>query len=283
MRGRNKSFKSSKSRSYSSKNKGPFKREESKSVRKTVKRSGKSDDEDFEIRLNKYIAKSGLCSRREADEHIKNGLITVNGKLVTELGTKVSPNDVVKYDGSVLKSEKKVYLVLNKPKDFITTMSDKHERKTVLDIVKNACEERIYPVGRLDRNTTGVLLFTNDGELTKKLTHPKYNKKKIYHVTLDRDLTKNDMDKIEEGITLDDGFVKVDTISYVNDDKKQIGVELHSGKNRIVRRIFNKINYNVKNLDRVYFAGLTKKGIQRGKWRFLTDKEIFMLKMGSYK
>ena len=283
MRGRNKSFKSSKPRSYSSKNKGPFKREESKFARKTVKRSGKSDDENFEIRLNKYIAKSGLCSRREADEHIKNGLITVNGKLVTELGTKVSPNDVVKYDGSVLKSEKKVYLVLNKPKDFITTMSDKHERKTVLDIVKNACEERIYPVGRLDRNTTGVLLFTNDGEMTKKLTHPKYNKKKIYHVTLDRDLTKNDMDKIEEGITLDDGFVKVDTISYVNDDKKQIGVELHSGKNRIVRRIFNKINYNVKNLDRVYFAGLTKKGIQRGKWRFLTDKEIFMLKMGSYK
>lgn len=283
MRGRNQSFKSSKPRRYSSKDKGVFKREESKSVRKTVKRSGKSDDEGFEIRLNKYIAKSGLCSRREADEHIKNGLITVNGKLITQVGTKVSPNDVVKYDGSILKSEKKVYLVLNKPKDFITTMSDKHERKTVLDIVKNACEERIYPVGRLDRNTTGVLLFTNDGELTKKLTHPKYNKKKIYHVTLDKDLTKSDMDKIEEGLTLDDGFIKVDTISYVNDDKKQIGIEIHSGKNRIVRRIFNKINYNVKNLDRVYFAGLTKKGIQRGKWRFLTDKEIFMLKMGSYK
>ena len=283
MRGSNKSFKYSKTRNKRSNDKGAFKHEESKFVRKTVKKSGKSNDEDFEIRLNKYIAKSGLCSRREADEHIKNGLITVNGKLVTELGAKVSPNDVVKYDGSVLKSEKKVYLVLNKPKDFITTMSDKHERKTVLDIVKNACEERIYPVGRLDRNTTGVLLFTNDGELTKKLTHPKYNKKKIYHVTLDRDLTKTDMDKIAEGLTLDDGFIKVDTISYVNDDKKQIGVEIHSGKNRIVRRIFNKINYNVKNLDRVYFAGLTKKGIQRGKWRFLTDKEIFMLKMGSYK
>ncbi len=283
MRGRNQSFKPSKARSYSSKDKGFSKREESKSTRKTVKRSGKSSDEIFEIRLNKYIAKSGLCSRREADEHIKNGLITVNGKLITELGTKISPNDIVKYDGSVLKSEKKVYLVLNKPKDFITTLSDKHERKTVIDLVKNACEERIYPVGRLDRNTTGVLLFTNDGELTKKLTHPKYNKKKIYNVTIDRDLDKSDLNKISEGLTLDDGFVKVDAINYVDDDKKQIGIEIHSGKNRIVRRIFNKVNYNVKKLDRVYFAGLTKKGIQRGRWRFLTEKEIFMLKMGSYK
>jgi len=283
MKGRNQSFKSSKPRSYKPKEKSFPKHEESKSTRKTVKKSGKSSDEAFEMRLNKYIAKSGLCSRREADEHIKNGLITVNGKLVTELGTKVSPNAIVKYDGSVLKSEKNVYLLLNKPKDFITTLSDKHERKTVVDLVKNACEERIYPVGRLDRNTTGVLLFTNDGELTKQLTHPKYNKKKIYHVTLDKDLTKNDLDKIAEGLTLDDGFIKVDEISYIDDDKKQIGVEIHSGKNRIVRRIFNSVNYNVKKLDRVYFSGLTKKGIKRGKWRFLTEKEIFMLKMGSYK
>jgi 23S rRNA pseudouridine2605 synthase len=235
------------------------------------------------MRLNKYIAKSGICSRREADEHIKNGLITVNGKLTTELGTKISPKDIVKYDGTTLKSEKNIYLVLNKPKDFITTLSDKHERKTVVELVKNSCDERIYPVGRLDRNTTGVLLFTNDGELTKQLTHPKYNKKKIYHVTLDSDVAQSDIDKISEGITLEDGLIKVDEISYVDNDPKQIGIEIHSGKNRIVRRIFNKFNYNVKKLDRVYFAGLTKKGIQRGKWRFLTEKEIFMLKMGSYK
>ncbi|MCK5823334.1 MAG: rRNA pseudouridine synthase [Bacteroidales bacterium] len=283
MKGRNQSFKTSKARSYKPKEKSFPKREESKSTQKTVKRSGKSPDEAFEMRLNKYIGKSGLCSRREADEHIKNGLITVNGKLVTELGTKVSPNDIVKYDGSLLKSEKNIYLLLNKPKDFITTLSDKHERKTVIDLVKNACEERIYPVGRLDRNTTGVLLLTNDGDLTKQLTHPKYNKKKIYHVTLDRELSKNDLDEIAEGLTLDDGFIKVDEISYIDNDKKQIGIEIHSGKNRIVRRIFNKKNYNVKKLDRVYFSGLTKKGVQRGKWRFLTEKEIFMLKMGSYK
>ncbi|MBE9469479.1 MAG: rRNA pseudouridine synthase [Bacteroidetes bacterium] len=283
MKGRNQAPKSFKPRSYKPKANSFTKREESKSVRKTVKRSGKSYDEPFEMRLNKYIAKSGICSRREADEHIKNGLITVNGKLTTELGTKISPKDIVKYDGTTLKAEKNIYLVLNKPKDFITTLSDKHERKTVVDLVKNSCEERIYPVGRLDRNTTGVLLFTNDGELTKQLTHPKYNKKKIYHVTLDRDLEQSDMDKVSEGLTLEDGFIKVDEISYVDNDPKQIGIDIHSGKNRIVRRIFNKVNYNVKKLDRVYFAGLTKKGIQRGKWRFLTEKEIFMLKMGSYK
>ena len=244
----------------------------------------KSDSKDESVRLNKYIASTGLCSRREADEYIKAGLIKVNNKIITEFGTTVSKIDIIKYKGKILKSQKKVYILLNKPKDFITTVDDPHAKKKVMDLVKNACDERIYPVGRLDRNTTGVLLLTNDGELTKKLTHPSFNKKKIYHVFLNKNLSLNDIEKIREGIELEDGFIKVDSINYVTaEDKKQVGIEIHSGKNHIVKRIFEKFNYDVKRLDRVYFAGLIKKGLPRGKWRFLRDKEIAMLKMGSFK
>ncbi|MBN2521192.1 MAG: rRNA pseudouridine synthase [Bacteroidales bacterium] len=235
------------------------------------------------VRLNKFIANSGLCSRREADEYIKNGLVTVNGKLITELGTKIKSTDLVKFNGTTIKSEKKVYLLLNKPKDYVTTVKDPYSKKNVMELVNKACRERIYPVGRLDRNTTGVLLFTNDGDLAKKLTHPKFNKKKIYHVHLDKNLSKPDMQKIADGITLDDGFINADSINYVDmNDKKQIGLELHSGRNRIVRRIFEHLGYRIKKLDRVYFAGLTKKGLQRGHWRFLTDREINMLKMNAF-
>jgi len=233
------------------------------------------------IRLNKYIATAGICSRREADELIASGAVSINGKVVTEMGIRVAPGDVVQYGGQTLKGEKNVYLLLNKPKDFITTSEDPMDRRTVMALVENACKERIYPVGRLDRNTTGVLLFTNDGDLSKALTHPKHAVKKIYHVVLDRSLTKADMVKIAEGFELDDGFAKVDEIAYVTDsgDKKQIGVELHSGRNRIVRRIFESLDYKVVKLDRVYFAGLTKKDMPRGKWRFLTTQEVNMLKM----
>lgn len=237
-----------------------------------------------EVRLNKFIASSGICSRREADTYIKAGLITINDQSITELGTKVKPGDIVKYNGQRIKNEKLVYVLLNKPKDFITTTKDPHATHTVIDLVKNACKERIYPVGRLDRNTTGVLLLTNDGELTTKLTHPRHNKLKIYHVGLNKPLTAQDLKKIHEGLTLEDGFIQVDAADYTDPtDKKQVGVEIHSGRNRIVRRIFEHLGYDVKKLDRVYFAGLTKKGLSRGKWRFLTEKEIGMLKMGSYK
>jgi 23S rRNA pseudouridine2605 synthase len=239
---------------------------------------------DTPIRLNKYIAYTGLCSRRDADELIKTGKISVNGKIVTEMGIKVDLNDIVKYKGEKLRKESKVYILLNKPRDYITTMDDPKNRKTVNDLVRKACPERVYPVGRLDRNTTGVLLLTNDGELTKVLSHPRYNKKKIYHVFLDKDLTGNDMDKIVEGITLDDGLVHVDAITYPTiDDKKQVGLEIHSGRNRIVRRLFEHLGYKIEKLDRVYFAGLTKKNLSRGKWRFLLQKEISMLKIGAYK
>ncbi|HBS87698.1 MAG: hypothetical protein A2W91_15655 [Bacteroidetes bacterium GWF2_38_335] len=235
------------------------------------------------IRLNKYIANAGYCSRREADTFITAGVISINGEVVSELGSKVQPGDVVKFDGREMREERKVYIVLNKPKDYITTVDDPHATKTVLDLVKNACKERVYPVGRLDRNTTGVLLITNDGELAKKLTHPSYNKKKIYHVHVDQNVKKADMVKMTEGINLEDGFVNVDAVSFVDEtDKSQVGVEIHSGQNRIVRRIFEYFNYKVLKLDRVYFAGLTKKSLPRGKWRFLTDQEIAMLKMGSY-
>jgi 23S rRNA pseudouridine2605 synthase len=235
------------------------------------------------IRLNKYIANTGICSRREADEFIKAGLVTVNGTVVIEMGIKVSPNDDVRYNGGRLRKEKKVYILLNKPRDFVTTSKDVHAKKTVLDLIENACKERVYPVGRLDRNTTGVLLLTNDGDLTKKLTHPSYSKKKIYHVFLDKNLKLNDMKIISDGITLDDGFFKVDEISYADPkDKKQVGIEIHSGRNRIVRRIFEHLGYTVLKLDRVYFAGLTKKGLRRGQWRFLKNQEISMLKMESY-
>jgi 23S rRNA pseudouridine2605 synthase len=225
------------------------------------------------VRLNKYIADAGICSRREADKLILAGAVSINGEVVTMLGTKVSHTDRVQFGDQTL--------VLNKPKGFITSTEDPHHEKTVMNLVSNACKERIYPVGRLDRNTTGLLLFTNDGQITKKLSHPRYGIKKIYHAVLEKALTKTDMMKITEGIDLDDGKVKVDAIEYVGDgsDKKELGIELHSGKNRIVRRIFEKLGYNVVKLDRVYFAGLTKKNLPRGHWRFLEEKEINMLKM----
>ncbi|MCF8367643.1 MAG: rRNA pseudouridine synthase [Bacteroidales bacterium] len=233
------------------------------------------------IRLNKYIANAGICSRREADVLIETGVIKVNGKVVQDLGTKVSPSDKVQYDGQTLHTEKKYYVLLNKPKDYITTTDDPFERRTVMFLVRNACKERIYPVGRLDKNTTGLLLLTNDGELAKKLTHPKHKITKIYHVTLDKNLAKTDMVKIANGINLEDGFVKVDEIAWVKDaaNKKEVGVEIHSGKNRIIRRIFESVGYKVVKLDRVIFAGLTKKDLPRGKWRFLTDNELSFLKM----
>ncbi len=239
--------------------------------------------EDDLIRLNRFIAASGICSRREADEFIKAGLISVNGAIVMELGTRISPGDDVRYNGQRIKSERPVYILLNKPKDYITTVKDPHASKTVLQLVSGACKERIYPVGRLDRNTTGVLLLTNDGDLTKVLTHPRYNKLKVYHVTLSKSLTAKDLNQIREGLTLEDGFIRADNISYIDpNDKSQVGIEIHSGKNRIVRRIFEQLGYTIKKLDRVYFAGLTKKGLQRGQWRFLTEKEISILKMGAY-
>lgn len=232
-------------------------------------------------RLNKYIANAGVCSRREADELIALGDIKIDGKVVTELGTKVSRTDTVTYKGKELRAEKLVYLLLNKPKGFITTTDDPYERKTVMNLVEKACTERIFPVGRLDRNTTGLLLFTNDGDMAKKLTHPKHNIKKIYHIVLDKALAKNDLIKISEGIELEDGLTKVDKIAYTEEgiDKKQIGIEIHSGKNRIVRRLFESLEYQVVRLDRVAFAGLTKKDIPRGRYRMLKDLEINRLKM----
>ena len=232
------------------------------------------------IRLNRYIANAGVCSRREADTYITAGMVTVNGEIVAELGAKVKPSDDVRFDGRRLNPEKKVYLLLNKPKDFVTTTDDPHANKIVMDLVKDACPERIYPVGRLDRNTTGVLLFTNDGDLSKRLTHPSHKMKKIYQVSLDRHVSKSHMEEISEGIELEDGLIAADAVSFINnEDKSEIGIEIHSGKNRIVRRIFEHFGYKVKKLDRVYFAGLTKKNLPRGKWRFLTEKEVRYLKM----
>ncbi len=235
------------------------------------------------VRLNKFIANSGVCSRREADEYIQTGLVTVNGEHVTELGAKVRYDDDVRFNGQRLKGETKVYLVMNKPKDYVTTLSDPHAEKTVMDLISaTQCPQRIYPVGRLDKATTGVLMFTNDGELTEKLTHPAYGARKIYHVHLDTNLKKDDFDKILEGIELEDGEIHADALSYVDDDLTQVGIEIHSGRNRIVRRIFEYFGYNVKKLDRVYFAGLTKKALKRGEWRFLTDAEVNKLRMGSF-
>ncbi len=235
------------------------------------------------VRLNRFIANSGTCSRREADELIQNGFISVNGKIVTDLGTKVSNDDDVQYKNKKLSAEKKVYIVMNKPKGFVTTVEDPHADHTVLEIIGDACHERVYPVGRLDKATTGVLLLTNDGDLTGKLTHPKYERKKIYHVFLDRQVTKNDLFTLTEGVELDGEIVTADAVSYADpEDRSQIGIELHSGKNRVIRRIFESLGYKVKKLDRVYFAGLTKKNLPRGKWRFLTDKEINMLKRGIF-
>jgi 23S rRNA pseudouridine2605 synthase len=253
-------------------------------TKRPLKEMPKTGHESELIRLNKYIASTGVCSRREADDFIRAGLVTVNGKLVTEMGVKVSPGDQVKYNGETLREEKKVYIVMNKPKDYITTVVDPHAKKTVLELIKGACKERVYPVGRLDRNTTGVLLLTNDGELTKRLTHPKFEKLKIYHVHLNKNLKHADMDRIASGITLEDGFIKADTINYADPaDKSQVGIEIHSGRNHIVRRIFESLGYEVAKLDRVYFAGLTKKNLHRGEWRFLTEKEITMLKMNAFK
>lgn len=235
------------------------------------------------IRLNKFLANAGVCSRREADEFITVGVVSVNGQVVTELGTKIKRGDEVKFHDQVVSIERKIYVLLNKPKDTVTTSDDPQARRTVMDLVKGACEERIYPVGRLDRNTTGVLLLTNDGDLASKLTHPKYLKKKIYHVHLDKNLTKADMEQIAAGIQLDDGEIHADAISYTDENKKNdVGIEIHSGKNRIVRRIFESLGYKVVKLDRVYFAGLTKKGLRRGDWRYLTEQEVNYLRMGSF-
>lgn len=253
------------------------------SMKKQIEHKELLTDPDEPIRLNKFLANAGICSRREADEFITAGVVSVNGEIVTELGTKVKRSDEVKFHDQPVNIERKVYVLLNKPKDCVTTSDDPQERKTVMDFVKGACKERIYPVGRLDRNTTGVLLLTNDGDLASKLTHPKFLKKKIYHVYCDKNVTKADLDQIVQGITLDDGEIHADAISYASDtDKSQVGIEIHSGKNRIVRRIFESLGYRVIKLDRVYFAGLTKKGLRRGDWRYLTEQEVAMLRMGSF-
>lgn len=253
------------------------------SMKKQIEYKELNVDPDAPIRLNKFLANAGVCSRREADEFITAGVVSVNGTVVTELGTKVKRTDEVKFHERPVSIERKVYVLLNKPKDYVTTSDDPQNRKTVMDLVKNVCRERIYPVGRLDRNTTGVLLFTNDGELASKLTHPKFLKKKIYHVTTDKNVTAADMRQIAEGITLEDGEIRADAIDYASPtDKKQIGIEIHSGKNRIVRRIFEALGYRVVKLDRVLFAGLTKKNVRRGDWRFLTEQEVNMLRMGAF-
>ncbi len=262
-------------------------------------------DPNMEVRLNKFLANAGVCSRREADEKIQNGEIKVNGTVVTELGVKITPKDIVEYDGKVVTTEKKCYILLNKPKNCVTTCDDEKDnrgifdgaedaettepktqqkpRKTVMDLVKGACEERIYPVGRLDRNTTGVLLLTNDGDLASKLTHPKYVKKKIYQVWTDKPISEEDMQHIADGVELDDGPIHADAVSYVSTtDRKQAGIEIHSGRNRVVRRIFEALGYRVVKLDRVYFAGLTKKNLARGRWRYLTQEEVNYLRQGSF-
>ena len=253
------------------------------SLKKRIEYKEENYDPNEPLRLNKFLANAGVCSRREADEFVTAGVVKVNGEVVTELGTKVLRTDEVLFHDQPVKMEKKVYVLLNKPKDYVTTSDDPQQRKTVMDLVKGACEERIYPVGRLDRNTTGVLLLTNDGDLASKLTHPKFLKKKIYHVHLDHNVTAHDMQQIAEGITLDDGEIKADAIEYASDtDKKQVGIEIHSGKNRIVRRIFESLGYKVTKLDRVQFAGLTKKNVKRGDWRYLTEEEVDRLRMGAY-
>ena len=253
------------------------------SMKKQIEYKEKHYDPDEPVRLNRYLANAGVCSRREADTFIQAGVVKVNGVVVTELGTKVKRSDEVMFHDQTINMEKKVYLLLNKPKDYVTTSDDPQNRKTVMDLVKNACRERIYPVGRLDRSTTGVLLFTNDGDLATKLTHPQYLKKKIYHVYCDKNVTAADLRQIAEGIMLEDGEIHADAIDYADPvDKKQVGIEIHSGRNRIVRRIFEHLGYKVVKLDRVYFAGLTKKNVKRGDWRFLTQDEVNMLKMGAF-
>ena len=253
------------------------------SRKKQIEYKEQFTDPNEPIRLNKFLANAGVCSRREADEFITAGVVSVNGVVVTELGTKIKRADEVKFHDQMVSIERKIYILLNKPKDTVTTSDDPQARRTVMDLVKGACDERIYPVGRLDRNTTGVLLLTNDGELASKLTHPKFMKKKVYHVYLDRNVTAADMRQIADGITLDDGEIHADAIEYASAvDKKQVGIEIHSGKNRIVRRIFEALGYHVIKLDRVYFAGLTKKNLRRGQWRYLTQEEVNVLKMGAF-
>ena len=258
-----------------------YKRKEMKSSTTVIQETGKMVDED--IRLNKFLANSGLCSRREADEYIGAGLVTVNGKIVTELGTKVKASDDIRFNGERMKGEQKVYIVMNKPKDYVTTLGDPHAKQTVMDLISTEkCPVRVYPVGRLDKNTTGVLLLTNDGDLTEKLTHPSLRKKKIYHVCLDRNVKIPDLRKLLEGVTLEDGLSQADHVEYVDGDKSQVGLEIHSGRNRVVRRMFEALDYKITKLDRVYFAGLTKKNLSRGQWRFLTEQEIAALRMGAY-
>ena len=253
------------------------------SMKKRIEYKEENYDPNEPIRLNKYLANAGICSRREADEYIQAGVITVNGEVVTELGTKVLRTDEVKFHDQPVSIEKKVYVLLNKPKDYVTTSDDPQQRKTVMDLVKNACRERIYPVGRLDRNTTGVLLLTNDGDMASKLTHPKFLKKKIYHVYLDKNVTAHDIQQIRDGIQLEDGEIQADACEYADEkDKKQVGIEIHGGKNRIVRRIFESLGYRVTKLDRVQFAGLTKKNLRRGDWRYLTEEEVDRLRMGAF-
>jgi 23S rRNA pseudouridine2605 synthase len=234
------------------------------------------------MRLNKFLSNSGVCSRREADEYIAAGLVTVNGEIIMQMGSRVKPTDDVRFNGERLTGEERVYIVMNKPKDFVTTTEDPHAEQTVLDLVAGKCAQRVYPVGRLDKTTTGVLLLTNDGALTEQLTHPSHNRKKIYQVNLDKNLKKTDLEALINGIELEDGVANVDEISYIDEDESKVGVEIHSGRNRILRRMFEHLGYNVKKLDRVYFAGLTKKNLRRGAWRFLTPKEVAMLKMGAY-
>ena len=252
-------------------------------MKKRIEYKEENIDPNEPLRLNKFLANAGLCSRREADEFIQAGDVTVNGEVVTELGSKVLRSDEVKFRDQLITLEKKVYVLLNKPKNYVTTSDDPQQRKTVMDLVKGACPERIYPVGRLDRNTTGVLLLTNDGDMASKLTHPKFLKKKVYHVFLDKDIAMEDLQKITEGIELEDGEIHADAVEYADEqDKSQVGIEIHSGRNRIVRRIFEALGYRVIRLDRVLFAGLTKKNLRRGDWRFLTQQEVDMLRSGMF-
>ena len=288
-------FKNTGKKSFYKKDFNYFRDEDESGINKMISRRPQLDNDAYsdndtvsapikeEVRLNKFIANSGVCSRREADNFILAGVVTVNGEVVTELGTKVNINtDDIRFNGERLKGEEKVYIVMNKPKGYVTTASDPHADKTVMDLLKG-CSARVFPVGRLDKNTTGVLMFTNDGEIAEKLTHPSYDKKKIYQVSLDGKLKKEDYDKILSGIELPDGMIAADELEYIEeDDHRKLGIEIHSGKNRIVRRIFESLGYEVKALDRVYFAGLTKRGLKRGEWRYLTEGETNLLKMGAY-
>ena len=282
-------------KSFNRKDLNFFRDEEQSGINKMISRRPQLDVDTYsdndninvpikdEVRLNKYIANSGVCSRREADNFILAGVVTVNGEVVTELGTKVNINtDDIRFNGERLKGETKVYIVMNKPKGYVTTASDPHADKTVMDLLKG-CPTRVFPVGRLDKNTTGVLMFTNDGEIAEKLTHPSYDKKKIYQVSLDSKLKREDFEKILSGVELSDGVIAADELEYIEeDDHRKLGIEIHSGKNRIVRRIFESLGYEVKALDRVYFAGLTKKGLKRGEWRYLSEGETNLLRMGAY-